>query len=174
MHRRRCHRGSAAPSPRVPRGRGDGLRVVGIVHRILAVGTHVNHLEMLGGQERFHRLLQLEAGMIRTDGHSHWITHGVQHHSGDLFAVLHRVRARAFAPVSTLIPGTMPRLASTCGSGVPVELSCPSGFSLRAARNFRQIAQPFEGAWTASLPCSASASCLRRSRARSSEPRSPG
>ena len=32
--------------------------------------------------------------------------------------------ARGFAPVSTLIPGTMPRLARTWASGVPVELFC--------------------------------------------------
>ena len=61
----------AALGPRLADGRGDGLRVVGIVHRILAVSTHVDHLEMLGGQERLHRLLQLEAGMIRADGHAH-------------------------------------------------------------------------------------------------------
>jgi hypothetical protein len=32
--------------------------------------------------------------------------------------------ASGFAPVSTLIPGTMPRLASTWTSGIPPELFC--------------------------------------------------
>ena len=42
----------------------DGFSVVRVVHRILAVGTHVEHFMILLDQKGFHLLLEVESGVI--------------------------------------------------------------------------------------------------------------
>ena len=61
----------AALGPVLAQGSTDGLRIVGIVHRIGAVGAQVEDLVMLRGQESLHRLLQRKSGMIRTYRDTH-------------------------------------------------------------------------------------------------------
>ena len=61
----------AALGPVLAQGSTDGLRIVGIVHRIGAVGAQVEDLAMLRGQESLHRLLQRESGMIRSYRDAH-------------------------------------------------------------------------------------------------------
>jgi hypothetical protein len=53
------------------KARPTSFRIIGIIHRIGAVGAEVKHLATLCGQERLHRLLQRESGMIGTYGDAH-------------------------------------------------------------------------------------------------------
>jgi predicted PurR-regulated permease PerM len=52
-------------------GLADRLRVIGIVHRIGAIGAQVENLAMLLGQESLHRFLQCESRMVRAYGDAH-------------------------------------------------------------------------------------------------------
>ena len=61
----------AALGPVLAQGSTDGLRIIGIVHGIGAVGAQVEDLAMLRGQEGFHRLLKCKSGMIRTYRDAH-------------------------------------------------------------------------------------------------------
>ena len=70
----------AALGPALAQGFADGGGVIGIVHRVLAVGPHVQGLVMLRRQEAFHRFLQFESCMICTNCDSH--------HSPRLFDLL--------------------------------------------------------------------------------------
>ena len=61
----------AAFGPILAQGSTYGLRIVGIIHRIGAVGAQVQDLAILRGQEGFHRLLECESGMILTYRDAH-------------------------------------------------------------------------------------------------------
>src|SRR5436190_693218 len=61
----------AALGSTFPQRRADGLRVVRIIHRAMVVRPDVDHFAMLVEQERSHRLLQLEAGVVRIDRDAH-------------------------------------------------------------------------------------------------------
>ena len=61
----------AALGPVLAQGSTDGLGIVGIVHRIGAVGAQVEDFPIVRGQEGFHRLLKCKSGMIRTYRDAH-------------------------------------------------------------------------------------------------------
>jgi hypothetical protein len=61
-----------APFSAVPlQGRPDRLGIVRVVDGIAAAGAHVQHLAVLGEQERLGRFFQVEAGVIGSDGYPH-------------------------------------------------------------------------------------------------------
>ena len=61
----------AALGPVLTQGSTHGLRIIGIVHRIGAVGAQVEDLAMLRGQKSLHVLLKCKSGMIRTYRYAH-------------------------------------------------------------------------------------------------------
>src|SRR5262249_18385165 len=61
----------AALGPFFAQGSTDGLRIVGIVYWIGAVGAEVKDLAVRRGQESLHRLLESESGMIRSYRDAH-------------------------------------------------------------------------------------------------------
>src|SRR6516162_2803585 len=61
----------AAHGPLLAQGSTHGLSIIGIVHRIGAVGAQVEDLAMLRGQEDFHRLLKCKSRVIRTYRDAH-------------------------------------------------------------------------------------------------------
>src|SRR6516162_8272891 len=61
----------AALGPVLTQGSTHGLRRIGIVYRISAVGAQVEDLAMLRGQKSLHVLLKCKSGMIRTNRYAH-------------------------------------------------------------------------------------------------------
>ena len=72
---RRAHAAAAhddAAVGAVPaQGGADRLGVVGVVDRLVAARPDVEHLAVLGGEERLHRLLEIEAGVIGPNRDAH-------------------------------------------------------------------------------------------------------